>query len=108
MAFFTDELKIYQKNLESLLSKDSSEGFRKEVEHFQNQFLIQNDQLDDLHHHITMHEEWLSKYAKEHPAAFEELFADHAKINENVKSFKKIYNELKEEFKSFAADYYHH
>lgn len=106
-AFFTDELKIYQKTLERLISKESSEDFKKAIERFQNRFLIQNNQLDDLRHHINMHEEWLAKYAKEHPVDIDkELFANHAKIKENVESFKKIYSELKVEFLRFAADYY--
>lgn len=108
LAFFSDELKIYQKTLEKLVSNESSIDFKKAVERLQNKFLIQTDQLSDLKHHINMHEQWLAKYAEEHPVGIEkELFANHGKIKENVESFKKIYDELKVEFLEFAADYYH-
>lgn len=108
IAFFQDELNIYQKSLEGLLSKDISADFKKAIERFQNKFLIQNNQLADWRHHINMHEQWLAKYAEKHPVDIDkELFANHAKIKENAESFKKIYNELKVEFRKFAADYYH-
>lgn len=105
VKFYIDELKIYQKRLEKILSKNKSEDFRKKIEHFQNKFIIQKGQLDDLSHHINMHEEWLAKFAKENPVAIDEqLFADHAVIHENMDTFKKIYNELKAEFNKFLIE----
>ena len=38
--FFVDELKIYQKRLGEVASKNSKEDVRKQIEHFQNQFII--------------------------------------------------------------------
>ncbi|MBL7883398.1 MAG: hypothetical protein JNL69_04980, partial [Bacteroidia bacterium] len=76
----------------------------KTVEHFQNQFIIQKEQLDILNHHVNEHEQWLAKYAKENPVAIDKkLFADHIEINDKVETFKKIYAELKVEFNKFVA-----
>ena len=102
--FYTDELKIYQKRLEEVASKNNSEDVRKKVEHFQNQFIIQKEQMDTLNHHVNEHEQWLTKYAKENPVAIDKkLFADHTVINDKVESFRKIYTELKNEFNKFVA-----
>src|SRR6201984_3491948 len=54
--FYTDELKIYQKRLDEIASKNTSEDVRKQVEHFQNKFIIQKEQLDILNHEVTVHE----------------------------------------------------
>jgi len=102
--FYNDELKIYQKRLAEVASKNNAPDVLKTVEHFQNQFIIQKEQLDILNHHVNEHEQWLAKYAKENPVAIDKkLFADHIEINDKVETFKKIYAELKVEFNKFVA-----
>jgi ASC-1-like (ASCH) protein len=102
--FYSDELKIYQKRLEEIASKNNKPEVAEQVEHFQNKFIIQKEQLDILNHEITVHEQWLAKYAKEHPIAIDHhLFADHKTMHVKVESFHKIYNDMKEEFKKFLA-----
>lgn len=102
--FYNDELKIYQKRLAEVASKNNAQDVLKNVEHFQNQFIIQKEQLDILNHHVNEHEQWLAKYAKENPVAIDKkLFADHVSINDKVEAFKKIYAELKVEFNKFVA-----
>lgn len=106
VKFFSDELKIYQKRLDEVASKNSSEEVRKQVEHFQNKFIIQKEQIDILNHGINEHESWLSKYAKENPVAIDKkLFADHSVLHDKVDTFKKLYMELKQEFNKFASSW---
>lgn len=100
--FYKDELKIYQERLDEIASKNNSEDARKGIEHFQNQFIIQKEQLDILNHGINEHEQWLAKYSKENPVAIDKkLFADHTAMHDKADSFRKIYNELKQEFNRF-------
>jgi hypothetical protein len=102
--FYLDELKIYQKRLEEVASKNNSEEIRKQVEHFQNQFIIQKEQLDILNHEVIVHEQWLANFAKKHPSAIDhQLFADHKTMHDRMDSFHKIYTELKNEFNRFLA-----
>jgi hypothetical protein len=103
--FFADELKIYQKRLEEVASKNTSQDILKQVEHFQNKFIIQKEQLDILNHEVTVHEQWLAKQAKNHPVAIDhQLFADHTTMHERMDAFRKIYAELKVEFIRFLAN----
>jgi hypothetical protein len=102
--FYADELKIYQNRLAEVAAKNPSVEVRKQIEHFQNKFIIQKEQLDILNHEVTVHEQWLAKYAKEHPVAIDHRsFADHTVMHEKMDSFHKIYNELKQEFKKFLV-----
>ena len=103
--FFKDELKLYQKWLEEVASKNTHEDVLKQVEHFQNQFIIQKNQLSVLKHQIKAHEQWLSGYAAERPVAIDHAsFADHAVMRENVETSKKLYTDLKLEFKRFLEE----
>ena len=102
--FYVDELKIYQKRLAEVASKNTKEDVRKQVEHFQNQFSIQKEQLDILSHRVNEHEEWLAKYATNHPVAIDhKLFPDHESMHEKMDTFRKIYSELKKEFNHFLS-----
>lgn len=104
VKFYADELKIYRKRLEEIASKNTKEDVRKQIEHFQNQFIIQKEQLDILSHRVNEHEEWLAKYSTNHPVAIEhKLFPDHASMHEKMDTFKKIYSELKKEFNHFLT-----
>ncbi|HEY0030328.1 MAG TPA: hypothetical protein VGC65_06180 [Bacteroidia bacterium] len=102
--FYADELRIYQKRLSEVAAKNTGIDVRKQIEHFQNQFIIQKEQLDILNHEVTVHEQWLAKYAEEHPVAIDhQLFADHKVMQEQVVIFGKIFTELKKEFREFLA-----
>jgi len=50
MNFFKDELSILQNRLNEVASKNTDTEVRKQIEHFQNQFLIQKEQLDIINH----------------------------------------------------------
>lgn len=102
--FYADELKIYQKRLEEVASKNNSPEIRAQVEHFQNKFIIQKEQLDILNHEVTVHEQFLANQAKANPVAIDhQLFADHTTMHDRMDTFHKIYKDLKDEFKRFLA-----
>ncbi|MES1225935.1 MAG: hypothetical protein ABUT20_61220 [Bacteroidota bacterium] len=102
--FYVDELKIYQNRLEEVAQKNTKQEVRQQIEHFQNQFIIQKEQLDILSHEVNEHEQFLAKFALEHPTAIDhKLFADHKSMLDKMEAFKKIYSELKKEFNHFLS-----
>jgi hypothetical protein len=103
--FFADELKIYQNRLDEIASKNTGDEISKKISHFQNQFIIQKEQLDILNHEVKVHEQSLAKFAQENPIAIEHrLFEDHSLMQDKLQTFKKIYSELKTEFTQFVAE----
>ena len=103
--FFADELKIYQNRLDEIASKNTGNEISKKISHFQNQFIIQKEQLDILNHEVKIHEQSLAKFAQENPVAIEHrLFEDHSLMQDKLQTFKKIYSELKTEFTQFVAE----
>lgn len=102
--FYSDELKIYQGRLEYIAGGNTKEEVRKQVEHFQNQFIIQARHLKDLNHEVKVHENFLSSFAAEYPIAIDhQLFADHKVMREKMDTFRKLYTELKKEYNEFSA-----
>jgi hypothetical protein len=105
-SFFADELKIYQNRLEEIASKNTKSEVRAQIEHFQNQFIIQKEQIDILKHEITIYEQGLAKYAKENPVAIDhKLFDSNNALTERAEMFRTIFTELKAEFKKFASEW---
>ena len=102
--FYSDELSIYQKRLQEVASKNTKEEVRKQIEHFQNQFIIQKQELARISHDVEAHEHELAAFAKAHPVAIDhKVFGDHAQMHDRVDTFNKLYSELKKEFTQFLT-----
>jgi hypothetical protein len=84
--------------------KNSSQDIKKSVEQFQNQFIIQKEQIDILNHDIQISEDAIEENIKENPVA-----SDHRKMTEKtdlegrMDTFKKLFAEMKVSFNDFVA-----
>ena len=76
----------------------------REVEHFQNQFIVQKQNVDQFLHEIKQKEHKLAEFAKDHPVAIDHIhFEDHTTLRGQMEGFVKNYNGLKQEFRTFTA-----
>ena len=57
LQFYKKELKIMQNLLVEIASKNNHIEILKAIEHFQNNLIIQNEQIDILLHEIKLHEQ---------------------------------------------------
>ncbi len=104
LRFCKDELVFLQNRLEEVTAKNTDHDFLREVEHFQNQIIVQNQNVDEFLHAIKMKEHELAEFAKEHPVAVDHVhFEDHGAMRANMEGFHKVYNELKHDFRKFLA-----
>ena len=104
LKFYKDEIKIFNSRLEEIVSKNTRDELLRELEHFQNQYIRQNEVIDELRHELKQHENILEKESKEHPIAVEHrYFDDHIELRDQVVQFKKIYSELKSEYMIFLS-----
>ncbi len=96
LRFFKQEIEIFKARLGEVIQKNTDRDVMREAEHFQNSFILQNEQIDTLLHDIKMHETELVKYAKDHPIAVEHTyFENHNGLEERMGSFHKLHAELK-------------
>lgn len=105
LNFCADEIAFLTKRLEEItFFHEDEKDMLREVEHFQNQFIVQKQNIDQFTHDINKKEHELAEFAKDHPIAVDHVhFEDHAKIRDNMEGFARIYNELKQEFRQFLV-----
>ncbi|ERM80437.1 hypothetical protein P872_21750 [Rhodonellum psychrophilum GCM71 = DSM 17998] len=104
LLFYRDELSIMDGRILEVAKKKPGKEVMVMVEHFQNQVIIQNEQIDILNHDIKSHEAYLHTAVEKKGADIgTENFSDHQKHRESIAVFEKIFRELREEFIGFLA-----
>ena len=104
LEFYKDEIHILENRLIEIASKNSTFEARQGMEHFQNQFVVQRNNIDELRHKIKEHMHIFTKL----PELLEEVvenerLADHENLRDDYQSFEKVMRELRLEFNVFLA-----
>jgi len=108
LDFYKNELRFWRKPLSHVVVSNTNKDILREAEHFQNQVIIQVDQIDLLHHDVKQFEnkldeefESVSKGGK-----FSQQIVDvEASLRERMKTFEHIYVDLKHDYYSFLRKY---
>ncbi len=104
LKFYTDEISILKGRLEEIASKNNQQNVLAQVEHFQNQLIVQKNNIDEISHTIKLYESAIEKEVNKNPVAVDHReMPSHSKQKEAVDAFEKNFNELRTEFKIFAA-----
>jgi hypothetical protein len=104
MKFYTDEITILQNRLEEIASKNSHQEVLSLVEHFQNQLIVQKNNIDEILHSIKLHENEIEKEIEKNPVAADHRnMPTHKEVKDKIDTFEKTFNELRAEFRNFAA-----
>src|SRR3954469_9614550 len=104
LSFYTDDLKVLENRLAEVSQKNTSTEIRKEIEHFQNQFIIQRENIHKISHHISGEEKQILTEIKKNPIASDHRkIEDHAEEREMVSSFELNFNNLRKEFNNFLS-----
>jgi hypothetical protein len=104
LTFYKDEIKILTGRVEELASKNTSNEVLVGVERFQNQLIIQRNNIDEILHLVKLNEEALIAEINANPIAVDHRKVEyHAKEKDMVESFEKNFKELRAEFNEFAS-----
>lgn len=104
LEFYRDELELMSKRLLDISGKNTSEEPSKGVEHFQNQFIIQQKNISDLKHGVRNYVKGLSNDAKEHGGDVHENFLSQGHdLRERYEQLEQIMNSLRHEFNAFLS-----
>jgi hypothetical protein len=104
LLFYKDEVMIMQNRISEVAKNNSSKEVLAFVEHFQNQLILQKEQIDILTHTVKEHEASLETAANKNPVAIDhKKFEDHGDLREKVESFEKIFNDLRKELIIFLS-----
>ena len=104
LQFYRDELQILNGRLEEITTKNNQEEVLKEVEHFQNQWIIQRNNIDEILHKVNENERSLQEEINSNPVAVDHRKVEyHAEEKNLVEGFEKNFNDLREDFNRFAS-----
>lgn len=106
IEFYNIEIDILKKRLAEVSQDYTDPAVKAQVEHFQNQFIIQINNLDELRSAIKKHENHLDNDAANHAQHItKETLSEHETLRENYYGLEKIINELRHEFNKFLVKY---
>lgn len=98
LDFYRDEIKIMQNRIGEIASKNTAQEVLVQVEHFQNQLLIQSAHIDKLNHDIRKHESEIAAEITKNPTASDHRRSEvHPEHKEGIDMFEKLFNELRRE-----------
>lgn len=106
LEFFKGEIDFFKRRLEEVSARYTAPEMKQKTEHFQNQFIIQRDEIDRFLHGIHVHEDELAAEAKRNPVAVNHrLLEDHPEERERFATFEKLYTEMKGEYMIYLRRY---
>lgn len=106
LDFYKDELNSFKNRLGEISERYTDSEVLAQLEHFQNQFILQQEVIDTLNHEINVHEDTIMGEAKENMTAVNRrLFDDHGDLRDKMETFVKLYNELKNKYMRYLSKY---
>lgn len=104
VSFYKDEIRIMKGRLEEIVTKNTSGEVTAQVEHFQNQLIIQNGHLDTIMHGINISKDHIAQeILKNEVAVDHRSISDHTDLREKMESFETIFTDLKKALNAFLS-----
>ena len=106
LFFWEDELKSFQNRLEELVKRWTKKEMLAQLEHYQNQFIIQENVIEKFEEDINMHETNISAHYKKGEDVLDTfLVKKHIEFRNHMDVQRRIYTDLKKEFYRFLSNY---
>ncbi len=104
LDFYKQEIGILKKRLEEIAADNTGHEVAERIEHFQNQFLIQINNIDDLKHRINENIKTIENQVKNSAGFVDQKSADeNAGLYDQYLSEEKLINEIRQDFNRFAS-----
>ena len=104
LIFYKEEIKILQDRLEEVSSRNNSFEARQGIEHFQNQFVMHQNNIDELKHNLNLLVEKMAKDAMQHGGRIEkEEVNEEEKLNDEFVMLEKVIKDMRKEFNLFLS-----
>lgn len=106
LFFWEDELRSFKNRLDELVKRWTDNNMLAQLEHYQNQFIIQENVINDLQDEIHIHEINIANHSKNGKDVLEiEFVQKHIEFRNHMETQRTIYNNLKQEFYRFLSEY---
>lgn len=107
LNFYKTEIGILKGILTEIAGKYTSTDILKEVEHFENQFKLQINNVDILSHDIHVNLQSIAAQASQANAGYidGQLVADHTALGERFEAEEMVMKDLVRSFRKFAEQW---
>jgi excinuclease UvrABC helicase subunit UvrB len=106
LDFYKEDLTILRKRHDEVATKNTSQEVMAMVEHFQSQFIIQRNEIDEFRHAIKEHENHLQAAINNNPVAINrQRLHDHPEMRERMARFEKLFQEFRMDLLHFVSKY---
>lgn len=106
LAFYKDEMDIFQHRLQEVAQNNTAQEVQVQVEHFQNQFILQRKQHEILRHEIKALENRIETAFEENETlAMNQRPTEEVELKDRIETFARLFKEMKDEFYHFVARY---
>jgi hypothetical protein len=107
LDFYKEEIKILRNRLTEVAGKNSHPDVLKQVEHYENQFEIQSENIHRLRHDIKSNLKITAEETKVSQAGYVDgaLLSQHYTLGQKFQTEEKTVNELRHEFNRFASEW---
>ena len=106
LLFLEDEIKSFKNRLEELVNRWTKKEMLAQLEHYQNQFIIQESVIQKFQEDINMHETNIAAHYKKGEDVLDTfLVKKHIEFRNHIDVQRHIYTDLKKEFYHFLSKY---
>lgn len=104
LLFYKEEISILEGRLEEVAAKNNSFEARQGIEHFQNQFILQRNSIDELKHKVNLFADHLASDAKQHTGHIEKKRVEEQDaLKDEYILLEKVIKEMRREFNTFLS-----
>ena len=98
---YKNEISSMERRLAELASRANKPNELARVEHFQNQFIVQKSNVNDILHNIKMDDKEF-RYEQQHPSSPYEASRGREHSRDLAETFERTMIELQSDFESFS------
>lgn len=107
LDFYKEEIGILKGRLTEIAGKNTAPDVMRQVEHYENQFAIQRDNIERLAHDTRTNVGSAAAESKKSPEGYIDatLLTSHNTLEQRFRQEEKTIHELRHEFNDFAAEW---
>lgn len=105
LSFYKGGLKFWRNRLSEIVSRNTTKEVLSQLEHFQNQMIIQEEQIDILRHDVKQFENIMERDESQNSVYEKSIPEMEVELRERMKTFEHIYVDLKHEFFNFLRNH---
>ncbi|MEY4110584.1 MAG: hypothetical protein RLZZ46_939 [Bacteroidota bacterium] len=104
LDFYRHDITIMEKRLSEVAFRNNSKEVSPLIEHFQNQLILQREQIDILEKDVRYYDHLLEDNIIGNPVAINRRkVEENLLLKDNVETFERIFRDLRTDLLDFAA-----